>query len=70
MYDAIVVGTGFAGSVIAYELAKNGFKVLVLERREQVGGNMYEYKDVNDVLVQKYGPHIFHTNNKRVFQKN
>lgn len=68
MYDAIIVGAGFAGSVIACELAKKGKKVLVIEKREQIGGNMYEYEDTNGVPIHKYGPHIFHTNNEEVFK--
>ena len=68
MYDAIIVGAGFAGSVIACELAKKGKKVLVLEKREQIGGNMYEYEDTNGIPIHKYGPHIFHTSNKEVFE--
>lgn len=68
MYDVIVVGAGFAGSVIAHEMAKKGKKVLVLEKRAQIGGNMYEYEDTNGIPVHKYGPHIFHTNKKEVFE--
>ena len=68
MYDAIIVGAGFAGSVIACELAKKGKKVLVMEKREQIGGNMYEYFDTNGIPIHKYGPHIFHTSNKEVFE--
>ncbi len=66
IYDVIVVGAGFAGSVIAHEFAKRGKKVLILEKREHVGGNMYEYVDTNGISIHKYGPHIFHTNSKRV----
>lgn len=68
MYNAIIVGAGFAGSVIACELAKKGKKVLVMEKRAQIGGNMYEYEDTNGIPIHKYGPHIFHTSNKEVFE--
>lgn len=68
MNDVIIVGAGFAGSVIACELAKIGKKVLVIEKREQIGGNMYEYRDTNGIPIHKYGPHIFHTNNEEVFK--
>lgn len=66
-YDIIIVGSGFAGSTIAYKAAKIGKKVLVLEKREHISGNMYDYTDENGILVQKYGPHTFHTNNENVF---
>ncbi len=62
MYDVIIVGSGFAGSVVACELGKKGKKILLLEKRPEVGGNMYEMVDGNGIRVHKYGPHIFHTN--------
>lgn len=65
-YDVIVVGAGFAGATVANLLAKENKKVLVIEKRSQIGGNMYDYLDTNGVLVHKYGPHIFHTNYKEV----
>ena len=68
-YDALVIGAGFAGAVVAGELARRGGKnVLVLERRDHVGGNAYDRLDEAGVLIHKYGPHIFHTNDKRVFE--
>jgi len=67
-YDCLVVGAGFAGAVTAGELARRGGKkVLVLERRNHVGGNAYDRLDNAGVLNHQYGPHIFHTNEKRVF---
>jgi len=67
-YDLIVVGSGFCGSVIARLAAEQCHKkVLVLEKREHIAGNMYDYF-VNDFLVQKYGPHVFHTNDDKVFK--
>ena len=67
-FDCLVIGAGMAGAVSARELAERGGKrVLVLERREHVGGNAYDCFDKAGVLIHKYGPHIFHTNNKRVF---
>lgn len=67
MYDFIIVGSGFAGAVCARVLADSGKKILVLERRPHVGGNAYDCLDENGILIHKYGPHIFHTNEKRVF---
>ncbi len=67
-YDCLVVGAGLAGAVAARELAERGGKrVLVLERRNHVGGNAYDCFDRAGVLIHQYGPHIFHTNDKRVF---
>jgi len=68
MYDVIIVGAGFAGSVIANELAKKNKKVLILDKRSSVGGNMYEETDKNGIKIHKYGPHIFHTNSSEVFE--
>ena len=67
-FDALVVGAGFACAVAARELAERGGKhVLVLERRNHVGGNAYDCLDQAGILIHQYGPHIFHTNNQRVF---
>lgn len=67
-FDAVVVGAGFAGSVMARELAERaGKRVLVIEKRQHIGGNMYDEADAVGVLVHRYGPHIFHTNDERVF---
>lgn len=68
MYDAIVVGAGTAGSVIARELAEKGNKVIILEKKHHVGGNCYDEKDKDGVLIHLYGPHIFHTNDEEVFE--
>ena len=66
--EVIVIGAGFAGSVIAERFAHvAGKRVLVLEKRAHVGGNMYDYIDENGVRRHEYGPHIFHTSERRVF---
>ena len=66
--DCLVVGAGFAGAVAARELAaRGGYRVLVLEQRDHIGGNAYDRYDAAGVLIHQYGPHIFHTNDKRVF---
>ena len=67
-YDALVVGAGYAGAVCARCLAEGGKRVLVLERRDHIGGNAYDCLDQAGVLIHQYGPHIFHTNDRRVFQ--
>ena len=64
--EVIVVGAGFAGSVLARSFAEEGKKVLLLEKRSHIGGNMYEQTRKNKVRVHLYGPHIFHTNDKEV----
>lgn len=66
-YDVIVVGCGLSGSVAARELAERGKKVIILEKRDHIGGNMYDEVDENGILVQKYGPHTFHTNKKELY---
>jgi UDP-galactopyranose mutase len=68
-YDFMVVGAGFAGSVIAERLASvAGKRVLVVEKRNHIGGNAYDCYDDAGLLIHKYGPHIFHTNSTRVFE--
>ena len=67
-YDTLVVGAGFAGSVIAERLAADsGQRVLVVDRRPHIGGNAFDEHDVAGVLIHRYGPHIFHTNSADVF---
>jgi len=68
-YDALIIGAGFAGAVCARELAERGGKqVLVLERRDHIGGNAYDCLDKAGILIHQYGPHIFHTNDQRVYE--
>ena len=67
-FDCLVIGSGYAGSVAAREMAeRGGRRVLVLERRCHVGGNAYDCLDEHGILIHKYGPHIFHTSERRVF---
>ena len=66
-FDYLVVGAGFAGSVIAERLATGlNKRVLVIDRRPHIGGNAYDFHDEAGVLVHRYGPHIFHTNSQRI----
>jgi UDP-galactopyranose mutase len=68
MFDYLVVGAGFAGSVLAERLAKqSNKKVLICDTRPHIGGNAYDFYNDDGILVHKYGPHIFHTNSKAVF---
>ena len=69
MFDYLIVGAGFAGSVMAERLAEDaGKKVLIIDKRNHIGGNAYDHYDDAGVLVHKYGPHIFHTNSRDVFE--
>ncbi|HVB33514.1 MAG TPA: UDP-galactopyranose mutase [Patescibacteria group bacterium] len=66
MFDFLVVGAGFAGSVVAERLARAGASVHIIERRLHIAGNAYDEFDSHGLLVHRYGPHIFHTNSARV----
>ena len=65
-YDIIVVGAGFAGATIAERLSEKGKKILVIDKRDHLGGNAYDYPE-EGILIHKYGPHIFHTSHEKVF---
>ncbi len=67
-YDIIIVGAGISGAVLAQCYASIGKKVLVLEKRDHIAGNCYDYIDDNGILVSKYGAHLFHTNEEDVWQ--
>ena len=68
MFDYLIVGAGFAGSVLAERLANgSGKKVLICDRRPHIGGNAFDFYNDEGILIHKYGPHIFHTNSKEVF---
>ncbi len=67
-YDFLIVGAGFAGAVVAERLASQlNKKILLVEKRGHIGGNAYDYYDDTGILIHKYGPHIFHTNYKEVW---
>lgn len=66
MYDYLVVGAGLSGAIISYRLKQSGYRVLVIDKRPHTGGNLY-CDDIEGICVHKYGPHIFHTSNKEVW---
>jgi UDP-galactopyranose mutase len=67
MYDYLIVGSGLFGATFAYEAAKRGKKCLVIDKRNHIGGNIYT-KSVEGINVHIYGPHIFHTSNKKIWE--
>ncbi len=67
-YQNLIVGAGISGAVLARLLAENGQSVLVIDRRNHIGGNCYDFCDKNGINVHKYGPHIFRTDNEDVWQ--
>jgi UDP-galactopyranose mutase len=69
MFDYLIVGAGYAGSVLAERLARgSNKKVLIIDKRPHIAGNAYDHYNDEGILVHKYGPHIFHTNSKEVFE--
>src|SRR4028119_455377 len=69
MFDYLIVGAGFAGSVLAERLARDSNKkVLICDKRPHIAGNAYDYYNEDGILIHLYGPHIFHTNSKDVFE--
>ena len=63
----LIIGAGFAGSVIARELAEAGHQITIIDKRPHIAGNAYDVKDEHGILIHQYGPHIFHTNSERIF---
>ncbi|HWA35708.1 MAG TPA: UDP-galactopyranose mutase [Cyclobacteriaceae bacterium] len=69
MFDYIIVGAGLAGAVMAERLATQADKeVLIIDKRNHIAGNTYDYYNKDGILVHKYGPHIFHTNSREVYE--
>lgn len=66
--DILIIGAGISGSTLAERYAAAGKKVLILEKRNHIAGNCYDYHDENGILVSKYGAHLFHTNDKEVWE--
>ena len=68
VFDYLIVGAGLAGATLAERLAtQSGKRVLIIDKRNHIGGNTYDYYNNDGIMVHKYGPHIFHTNSKEVF---
>ncbi len=65
--NILIVGAGFAGSVYARQLAEKDYHVTVIDKRNHIAGNCYDYVDNSGIRIHKYGPHLFHTSNKKVF---
>ncbi|WP_416441243.1 UDP-galactopyranose mutase [Leeuwenhoekiella sp. A16] len=67
-HKILIIGAGISGAVLAERYAANGKKVLIIEKRDHIAGNCYDFIDDNGILVSKYGAHLFHTNEKEVWQ--
>ena len=67
MYDYLIVGAGLYGAVFAHEAKRAGKKVLVIDRRDHIGGNVYT-EEIEGIQVHRYGAHIFHTNSTEVWK--
>ncbi|MCY9291005.1 NAD(P)-binding protein, partial [Bacillus haynesii] len=65
-YDFLIVGAGLYGAVFAHEVKKAGKSCLIIDKRGHIAGNIYTEK-VEDIQVHKYGAHIFHTSNKKIW---
>lgn len=69
MYDVVIVGTGFSGSVLANLLSsKQNKKILMIDKRPHIGGNCFDSFDEHNILIHNYGPHLFHTNSQKVWE--
>ncbi len=62
----LIVGAGFAGAIHARELAESGYEVIIIDKRDHIAGNCYDYVDTSGIRIHKYGPHLFHTSNEKV----
>ena len=67
MANVLIVGAGLSGATIARELAEKGYKITIIEKRNHIAGNCYDYINDVGILMNKYGPHLFHTNSERVW---
>jgi len=67
MEDNLIIGSGFSGATLANLLAERGESVLIIDKKDHIGGNSYDYRDKNGIMIHKYGSHIFHTSNEKVW---
>ncbi|HYH02955.1 MAG TPA: FAD-dependent oxidoreductase, partial [Bacillota bacterium] len=67
MYDYLIVGCGLAGVTCARLLAEQGMRCIIIEKRNHIGGNVYDCYNQDGIMVHQYGPHIFHTNHQPVW---
>ena len=68
-YDYLIIGAGLSGITLAERLSQNSkLNILIIDKRDHIGGNIYDYYNSDNVLIHKYGPHIFHTSNEKVFE--
>ncbi|MFC6268689.1 UDP-galactopyranose mutase [Frigoriflavimonas asaccharolytica] len=67
-YDILIIGAGISGSVLAERYARKGKSVLIMDKRDHIAGNCFDYKDQNGILTSKYGAHLFHTNDEGVWK--
>ena len=68
MFDFIIIGAGLTGCILAEQLAHTGKRVLIIEKKQHIGGTCYDYYNEYGVLVHKYGPHIFNTESEKVWK--
>jgi UDP-galactopyranose mutase len=68
MKNILIIGAGLSGATLARKLAESNYNVHIIEKRDHIGGNCYDFIDKNGILVNKYGAHIFHTNSERVWE--
>jgi len=68
MFDIVIIGAGMAGATLAEKFASSGKKILVIERRQHIAGNCYDELDANGILIHKYGPHLFHTDDAQIWK--
>ena len=66
-FDFLIVGAGYSGAVCARELADAGYSILLIDKRDHIAGNAFDKRDDHGILIHPYGPHIFHTNSKKIF---